>query len=160
MIREKKHRLEPELYIGEKIISFTLCINNRNKLFIKEDIFKTFEIILIKESSTFDVSLIVYLFMHDHCHLLVSGESKHSDLKKFIDMFKQKSGFWLARNLPDFRWQKDYYDHNLRENEDLNEYIKYILYNPVKNNIADDWLLYPYKGSTVFELDDWEKIII
>lgn len=129
-------------------------------MFIKEDIFKTFETILIRESSTFDVSLIVYLFMPDHFHILVSGESKHSDLKKFIDMFKQKSGFWLARNLPDFRWQKDYYDHILRENENLNEYIKYILYNPVKNNIVDDWLLYLYKGSTVFELEDWEKIII
>ncbi|BDQ02975.1 MAG: hypothetical protein KatS3mg037_1550 [Ignavibacterium sp.] len=58
-----------------------------------------------------------------------------------------------------FYFKKDKFSF-LIFNEDLNEYIKYILYNPVKNNILDDWLLYPYKGSTVFELKDWEKFII
>lgn len=160
MIREKKHRLDPELYIGEKIISFTLCINERKNLFTEESIFKTFETILIKESNTFDASLIVYLFMPDHCHILIKGNSEQSDIKECIDMFKQKSGFWLARNLPDVRWQKDYYDHILRENEDLKEHIKYILCNPVRNNIVDEWLLYPYKGSTVFDFKDLEELIL
>ena len=57
--------------------------------------------------------------MPDHVHLIVSGNRKDSNVKKSIELFKQKTGYWLSQNLPKFKWQKDYYDHIIRNDEDI-----------------------------------------
>jgi REP element-mobilizing transposase RayT len=69
----------------------------------------------------------VYMFMPDHCHLLIEGKSKESDLWQFVVDFKRKSGYWLARNHMLEKWQKDFYDHILRKDEDLIKQVRYIL---------------------------------
>lgn len=97
--------------------------------------------------------------MPDHCHLLVKGNNQNSDVKNCIDRFKQKSGFWLAQNKPDFKWQKDYYDHILRDNEDLKNHLLYILNNPIRERLVDSWKDYIYKGSSCFDVDKWEEFI-
>ena len=33
-IREKKHRLEPEIYTGQIIVAFTLCVKDRREIFV------------------------------------------------------------------------------------------------------------------------------
>lgn len=159
MIREKKHRLDREQYIGEKIVSFTLCVKERKKLFVDDIVFKTFKDILLKEAEKFNISLLLFLFMPDHCHLLLKGNNQNSDVKNCIDRFKQKSGFWLAQNKPDFKWQKDYYDHILRDNEDLKNHLLYILNNPIRERLVDSWKDYIYKGSSCFDVDEWEEFI-
>lgn len=156
LTREKKHRLDPELYKGLKIISFTLCIKNRKILFNKPQIFQVFESLLIKEIIEHKCKAYVYLFMPDHVHLLVSGIEQNSDIKKCIDSFKQKSGYWLYKNLSEFKWQKDYYDHILRKEEELKTQIDYILNNPVRARLVEEWQNYKFKGSTVYSLDEWE----
>lgn len=97
--------------------------------------------------------------MPDHCHLLVKGNNENSDVKSFIDRFKQKSGFWLAQNKPEFKWQKDYYDHILRDNEDLKNHLLYILNNPIREKLVDNRKDYNYKGSSCFDLDKWGEFI-
>jgi hypothetical protein len=54
------------------------------------------------------------------------------------------------------KWQKDYYDHILRKKENLNIHIKYILNNPVRAGLVDYWKQYPYKGSTLYNLENWD----
>jgi REP element-mobilizing transposase RayT len=156
LIREKKHRLDQEVYKGLKIISFTLCIKNRKILFKNPQIFKVFESLLIKELNKHQCQAYVYLFMPDHAHLLVSGKEQNSDNKRCIDSFKQKSGYCLYNNLSDFKWQKDYYDHILRKEEELKTQIEYILNNPVRAGLVEEWRNYKFKGSTVYSIDEWE----
>jgi REP element-mobilizing transposase RayT len=154
--REKKHRLDSQIYIGKIVISFTLCVKDRKELFNSEDIFSNFETMLLNELKIGDCSAHIYLFMPDHAHIIVSGNSEDSDIKKCIDRFKKKTGFWLYKNKPDYKWQKDYYDHILRKEEHLETQIKYILNNPVRISLAENWKLYKFKGSTVYNLDEWE----
>lgn len=155
-IREKKHRLDPELYKGEAIISFTLCIKDRKVLFNGYNIFKTFETVLLNELVDFDCSAYVYLFMPDHLHLLLSGNNPDSNIKKCLDMFKQKTGFWLSKNNESVKWQKDYYDHFIMSEENLDIHINYILNNPVRAGIVRYWKEYKFKGSTIYNLDEWD----
>jgi REP element-mobilizing transposase RayT len=70
--------------------------------------------------------------------------------------FKQRSSFWLAQNRPGIRWQKDFYDHILRRDEDLIRHVRYILANPIRAGLVTDWRQYPYRGSTIFDLDSWD----
>ena len=154
--REKKHRLELQIYTGRILVSFTLCVKDRKELFVDDKVFQQFESLLLKETREQNCSLYAYLFMPDHAHLLLSGNSEDSDIKKCVDMYKKKTGFWLYKNKPEFKWQKDYYDHILRKEEDLITVIQYVLNNPVRAGIVENWKEYKFKGSTVYKLDEWK----
>ena len=66
--------------------------------------------------------------------------------------FKQQSGFWLGQQRPAFHWQKDFYDHIIRANEDLGTQIRYIANNPVRKGLVSDWHDYPFTGSIGIDL--------
>lgn len=154
-IREKKHRLDSEIYRGERVVSFTVCVKDRKKLFVEERIFRVFEKILLEVLKSYNCSAFVYIFMPDHAHLTLTGDKSDSDIKKCLDMFKQKTGYWFSKNNSCISWQKDYYDHILRSKENLDIHIKYILNNPVRAGIVDYWKQYPFKGSTIYNLEEW-----
>ena len=156
IIIEKKHRLPFGLYKGERIVAFTGNVKNRAPLFSKEIAFQQIENILLETINKHDCDAYIYPFMPDHFHFILAGKNSESIIKKCIDSFKQKSGYWLHKNLPDFKWQKDYYDHILRGGEDLFNQIRYILNNPVKAGLVKYWKDYKKCGSTVYNLDDWE----
>ncbi|MDQ7054288.1 MAG: hypothetical protein Q9P14_15900 [candidate division KSB1 bacterium] len=155
-IRERKHRLSRKAYVGQLAVSYTKCVQNRKALFTDGIIFRTFERILLQELALGDCDALVYLFMPDHAHLLLLGKSSRANSLHVVYRFSQKTGFWLSRNRPQFRWQKDFYDHILRREEDIERHVKYILHNPVRRGLVENWKMYPYKGSTVYDLNQWE----
>jgi len=71
-----------------------------------------------------------------------------------MSLFKQLSGYWLARNRPEVRWQRGFYDHVLRREEDILVHLRYIAENPVRRGLVDDWRDYGFTGSDVFDLRD------
>lgn len=85
--------------------------------------------------------------MPDHLHLLVIGEEDHSNLKKFVTLFKQKSGYWFRKNYNENLWHISYYDHVLRKEENLENVGLYILYNPVRKGLVSDYREYPFGWS-------------
>jgi hypothetical protein len=44
-------------------------------------------------------------------------------------------------------WQDGFYDHRCREDEDLNEPLQYIEYNPVRAGLVDRPELWPYSSA-------------
>ena len=154
--KERNHRLPKELYAGEIIVSFTACIKNRKELFTNENIFNEFQRILIEELKSGFCSSHVYLLMPDHLHIIIKGENSNANVKSCMDKFKQKTGYWLSKNKIDKKWQKDYYDHIIRDGENLELQVRYILNNPVRAGLVDNWKDYPFKGSTIFNFDEWE----
>ncbi|MBU2509578.1 MAG: transposase [Patescibacteria group bacterium] len=155
-ILENKHRLDRSEYQGQIASAFTLCIQNSTPLFISDKVFNIFEERFLKALSKNNCRAHVYLFMPDHCHLLIQGKDHKSDLWRAIVDFKQSTGFWLAKNELLIKWQKDFYDHVLRNDEDIEKQVKYILDNPRRKGLADEWNQYPYKGSTMYDFVDFE----
>lgn len=155
-IREKRHRLIPELYVGERVVSFTGCVKYRKKLFTNLEIFLKMEEFLLSSMMKHQCDAYIYLFMPNHFHFILTGNNEKSSIKKCIDLFKQKSGFYISQNQKGYRWQKDYYDRILRQHENLIANIKYILNNPVRAGIVDYWKDYKFMGSTIYNLDNWE----
>lgn len=94
--------------------------------------------------------------MPDHLHLVLEGKKEDSNVINAVNMFKQKSGFWLSNNSSQIKWQKDYYDHLIRNYEDLKNHIYYILFNPVRAKICESWKEYPFKGFTVYDFNEWK----
>ncbi len=143
-------------YIGKKSVAFTGNVKYRKSLFDQKFAFIEIEKILLHSLASKDCEAHIYLFMPDHFHFILTGRNVISNIKKCIDSFKQKSGFWLSQNMPEYKWQKDYFDHVIRGETELANQIRYILMNPVKAGLVDHWKQYKYKGSTIYDLDEWD----
>jgi putative transposase len=130
-------------------------VYKRKQLFVTDYIFRSMEDMLKEVLVKTNCDAHIYMFMPDHCHLLIEGKSEESDLWKCTVEFKRKSGYWLAKNHMLEEWQKDFYDHILRKDEDLVKQVRYILGNPMRKGLVEDWKEYPYKGSTLYDFNQW-----
>jgi len=154
-IKERKHRLPREAYTGRVRCAFTIGVRDKSRLFVSEHTFHSMEHMLLEALVKANCDAPVFMFMPDHCHLLIEGKSEKSDLWQCVVDFKRKSGYWLARNHPLEEWQKDFYDHILRKDEDLIKQVRYVLGNAVRKALVEDWKAHPYKGSTLYDFDQW-----
>ena len=94
---QKRIRLKYFDYIGCYRYSVTMCTNKKKELFIREDIVKLCISILREVAEKFNFDIWVYCFMPDHIHILSEGKNNSSNLKKFMSLFKQKTGFEAGR---------------------------------------------------------------
>ena len=150
----RKHRLELNLYKGERIITFTICSKNKTKCFTdKLLIDKLIEI--LKESLTkYNCNNLAYVFMPDHIHLVIEGCFESSDAWKSIVLFKQKAGFLLKKHNNEWELEKSFFDHIHRKQEDLKKHVFYVLNNPVRKQLIKEWQDYEFKGSLDYNLNE------
>jgi putative transposase len=79
--------------------------------------------------------------MPDHLHGLISF-SKETGIQKTITAWKH-----FTAHSADIRWQRDFFEHRLRNDESFDEKAHYIRMNPVRKGLClspDDW---PYSWS-------------
>jgi putative transposase len=129
--REKHHRLPREHYRGAVNVAFTLCVAGKVGLFTDDKIVSAFVALLAASAKRHDCVVSIYCFMPDHVHVLLSGQGESSDTWAAVVGFKQQTGFWLAKHHQEVRWQKDFFDHIVRRDEDLGAQMRYIAGNPV-----------------------------
>jgi putative transposase len=144
--KRKANRLNQELYRHQRVYFLTLCCLD--------------ETANLTDSKTVDWMLnelkaccvkhgfknLAYCFMPDHLHLLLEGQ-EDSDLIKLIKLFKQLTGYRFCKETNNKLWQKSYYDHILRKEEDVRSIVKYILENPIRKNLVIKPEEYPFSGS-------------
>ncbi|MBL7993732.1 transposase [bacterium] len=152
-IKEKKHRLPSDLYVGYVRVAVTACIKNRLPVFVNSNVVDYFSDTLISEATDNNCDTLIYLFMPDHLHVILKGKTHDAEPLKAMNRFKQKTGFWFSKNDSKSGWQKNYYDHLIRNEEGVLKHIRYVLNNPVRRGIVADWFDYPYKGSTSLDLN-------
>ena len=152
--RERKHRLPREDYIGRRSVAFTACLRDRKPKLNDPTIVPALVSLLGRSADSFGCCVPIYTFMPDHMHVLLIGERVDSDLKGAMDKFKYLSGFWLFRHRPDLHWQKDYWDHVVREFEGWRTQARYIAANPCRAGLCHDIFDWPYTGSIGFDLHD------
>jgi putative transposase len=78
-----------------------------------------------------------FVVMPDHVHWLVSLGATDS-LASVMRSMKGFSGMKISRHLQstDKIWQSGYHDHALRDGEDIREYARYIIMNPVRKGLV------------------------
>jgi putative transposase len=110
---------------------------------------------ILADSATQTACIVpVYCFMPDHFHAVIMGTADVSDGWEAACTFKQNSGFHLAQLVGGIRWQKNFFDHIMREREDLAAHVKYVLENPVRKGLVTRWEEYPFSGSIGCDLKD------
>jgi putative transposase len=150
-IREKPHRLDESIYVGEIQCSFAIQTIGRQHYFNNATIFEQHEKLLRDSLAKWSCEAHLYMFMPDHVHLILEGKEDHSNVRECVIGYKQRAGFAFKRSVQVIQWQKDFYDHIIRNEADYRKQMNYVLMNPVRAGHVDSWKDYPYWGSTVYD---------
>ena len=152
-INRKQNRLNHDIYHGNRAYSLTICTDNRQKHFLNATTVTTC-IDILRQISKPLFEIYAYCFMPDHLHLLIVAMQENVDLIRFIKDFKQQTGFHFKQESGSPLWQKSYYDHVLRKDEDLRTVARYILNNPVRAGLVKDFQEFHFMGSFVYNIND------
>ncbi|MBA7678588.1 hypothetical protein ES703_86866 [subsurface metagenome] len=146
--RKLSTRLKFFSYKGPYAYSVTICTCEKSPIFKIPKAVKTILDLLKEISTRYGFRLVAYCFMPDHLHLLVAGD-KDSNLLKFIQTFKQVSSCRFRKNFGERLWQRGYYEHVLRAEENLEKVARYIWGNPVRKGLVEHEEEYPFSGPEV-----------
>ena len=143
----KRLHLKDFDYRGSSYVYFvTMCTANKQPYFLDSRMAKIIEDEMTFRKEKKEIKLFCYCIMPDHLHLLFSLTSDFQKrLQDWVSAFKRftaKASFALYDVRP--LWQKNFYDHVVREDESLLEIAKYIIQNPVRKGIVSKWESYPY----------------
>jgi len=98
-----------------------------------------------KSKSPFE--LIAWVILPDHFHLLIDPRNHDlSELMRRIKLsfsahYRKRIGITNGRV-----WQYRFWDHIIRNGDDMNRHIDYTHYNPVKHGLVLDPSAYPYSS--------------
>jgi len=96
---------------------------------------------ILKDSvGLYGYKLLCYCLMPDHLHILVQATESPKDLRGFVRGFKAFSTKSTGKNL----WQRSFYEHTLRKEEDAVDVANYILNNPVRKGLAQEGMQYKW----------------
>jgi REP element-mobilizing transposase RayT len=165
---EKRHlpRLAPAAYRGFACIHWTLTLDHRDTGWLTATFHHTWQLTLLHTCSRYDLLCPVYVLMPDHAHLLWLGlDEQNSDQRTAMEFLRKH----LRSSLSPARWQHQVHDHVLREDERASGVFQtvahYILDNPVRAGLIQDWTNYPFSGCCIPgypdlhlpQSDYWEK---
>jgi REP element-mobilizing transposase RayT len=134
-------------YKGSAFVYFiTLCTAGKRPFFLHGDLAEMVVEELDYRRIAGEINLYCYCVMPDHLHLLLSlAEGYGRDLKNWVSAFKR----YISRAANEEfgikpLWQKNFHERVIRKKESLPETAEYILNNPVRKGIVQEWTLYPH----------------
>ncbi len=107
--------------------------------------------ILIEEIKKFEDLIVAWCLKADHLHLLFNPDEKEINLLETIKSIKGRTSRKINQIFGTQKlWQRSFYDHILRKEESLEQVALYILNNPVRRRIANEWYEYKYSWSKYY----------
>ncbi len=146
-VRRNSLRLRGFDYVAQRSHFVTIVANERQCFFNDARIAKATIDCLLDSREKYKFNLYQYCLMPDHFHALVGiGESKMT-LGAICGAFKSLStrAFWAfgAGQL----WQKQFFDHVIRSEQDFLETVEYIRQNPVRKNLVENCADWQFTGN-------------
>ena len=111
-------RLKSFDYTGFNRYFLTICARNRARVFVEAAHVSDVVLQLSRASETEHFSVPAYCFMPDHMHALLEGARADAKLPRFVRLFKQRSSFYWKRRTGTELWQRSYFEHALRADQD------------------------------------------
>jgi putative transposase len=130
------HKLPRDHYIGRRTHFLSACTHLRHVLFRSPATCALVTAQLMRASRKHWFVIIAYVLMPDHVHVLVEGTRDDSDFLKWLNLFRQLSGYWEKRRSGCELWQEGYWDYTLRDNDSVASIASYIVWNPVEAGLV------------------------
>jgi REP element-mobilizing transposase RayT len=148
-MKGKLPRLPQQFYRGLAYVFWTHTTENRQPLPLSQGFHANFRELLCHTCARYQLATPVYCLMPDHFHIFWIGQSPDSDQLCATKFFRKE----LTPHLGTSHWQRQAHDHVItsdeRENGIYHDTIHYILQNPVRAGIVEDWRDYPYIGALI-----------
>jgi REP element-mobilizing transposase RayT len=160
-------RLAPDAYCGNAVVHWTMATANRGTGWLDDRAHALWREVLLHALSRYLLAAPVYCLMPDHVHLLLVGLGADSDQRRAISFLRRFTARMFANVA--HGWQKQAYDHVLRENERgrdaFQTVMRYITENPVRAGLASVAPVWRFSGSLVAgwphldwrQRDFWER---
>jgi len=163
----RKHRLAIEQYsYSEGEFFFTICARHQWQPFIDPQLAQQIIDAILWRREHHHWRLFCYCLMPDHLHLLLKlsdeeirwynagarGQQPEGVLDH-IGQFKSytTNQIWRKMGREGVLWQKSSYDRIIRYNDKLDFAVSYVLNNPIRRGLVDNWMNYPYSAI----IDSW-----
>ena len=99
-----------------------------------------------------DIEIIIYCLMPDHIHIILNIERADQNFLDIVSYFKRKIAFELrGKILLKQLWQDRFIDRIIRNEKELEKLIRYILDNPVRKDLVNDYKQWPYFGGIYYD---------
>jgi len=154
VITKRPRRLDGFPYVGYQRYFLTTCTAFRRPLFTNAPLVSRIVEQLMHNAAHFEFSILAYVLMPDHVHVLAEAESERSDFPAFVKRFKQMTGFAYRRQTGQRLWQHGYHERVLRNDEVTEVVVRYILENPIRARLSTELDEYPFAGSAKYDLED------
>lgn len=128
-------------------------LNRRSSLLLEHISFLKNSVQEVK--SRYPFQLKAYVILPDHCHMiwtLPNGDSDYSTrIKQIKASFSKQiacSGVTINKTRHnEYRlWQRRFWEHTIRDDNDLEQHINYIHYNPIKHGYVEHLKDWPYSS--------------
>ena len=146
----KRMRLRDFDYSSEGAYFLTLCLQKKLSLFENHQAKEMVEKWIVEIENKYEnVTVDCYVVMEDHVHLILFiTEGNQISLSEIMKWFKTMTTNEYIRGVRDrvyepFEkklWQRSFYDHIIRNDEDLNEKREYVMNNPAKKRERSTFL--------------------
>ncbi len=141
-------------YVAGGTYFFTLALHNRQSSLLTDHIDELrFAFKATMEKMPFEIDAIVILPEHMHAiFTLPEGDVNYSSRWRLIkSLFTRqliKKGVALTRNhRGEYNlWQKRFWEHTIRDKDDMNHHMEYIQNNPIKHGLVANAIDWPYSS--------------
>ena len=144
--RKNSLRLSHFDYSTARAYFITICVKDGRALFSDRELAERTIAYLKESKDKHDYRIYAYCLMPDHLHVLLNPAESNIPVSRFLQTFKSQTGFWHKKEHGMPLWQRGFYDHVVRKNEDLIKIVQYVLENPVRRGLAGTAKEYPYSG--------------
>jgi len=100
---------------------------------------------LVGRCSQLAQPLLAYCLMPDHLHV-VTYVVDGSLIDLVSDLKSQTTRAWWQTGGQGMLWQRSFHDHGLRTAGDMEAAVRYVVENPVRAGLFEDWTAYPFSG--------------
>ena len=127
------------LFIKNGLVFLTIVTNNRIPILIKniEILNQSYKNVI----QYYKFDLIAYSILPDHIHCIIKPENieNYSKIVKSLKYSFTKN-FNVGLVNPTYKklWQNRFWEHTIRDENDLNTHLNYIHYNPVKHKLVNN----------------------
>jgi len=142
--RRDSLRLRGFDYGARRIYFVTIVTTERRKVFLDERVAWATLDCLQGLRQQWQARIYIYCLMPDHLHLLVGIGESGKTLGALCGAFKSLSTRLYWQWYEGRLWQRQFYDHIIRNEEDFRETLEYIRLNPVRKGLVETWSDWPY----------------
>jgi len=138
-VREKKIADQRKRYFSKFDTMLDNAVNDRSWLNDERVARMVAEAMCFRDKKVYD--LLAYCIMPNHVHIVVAVERSAASLSKILQSLKTHTAMEANKILckNGAFWQRESYDHVVRDGKELERIIAYVLHNPVKAGMVSNW---------------------